>query len=840
MHTSIVNTLPQKEANLLRKLFKFYETKQYKKGIKNANQILEKFPDHPETNSLKGLFLYQTGEQEEGQKLAKTALMKNVKSELCWHILGIINRSQRKYLDAIGCYKNALKYDPENVNILRDLAVLQVHVRELDLHQETRKTLLMNKSNLPVNWVAFAVAEHLLGNHDQALKVLDSFRNVIKNDELKPYEKSELILYEVTLMLEMKDYKAAAAYLEKHDKSIVDRTAFYEYAAKAYIALGETEKADVNINALIEKYPENLRAIQLLQERRGLTELTKENKQQIAEFQNEIVQKYPTSQAAKRNRLRFLEGEEFRQRFDEYLRPFFIKGLPSVFNDIRELLRDGEKAKIIEDLCVKHSQSLEEKNTFFGSDQEENPCCLLWSYLFLAGYFNWKEDFNRAMEYIEKAIQHTPTLIELYTMKAKIFKNSFNYKLAGESADKARAMDIADRYPNNLTVKYKIRNNEIEDAEKMLKTFIRDSSDANIHELQYQWYEYELGNAHLRLNQFGPGLRQFKFIEKHFQDFYEDQFDFHTYCLRKYDLRAYVALLRKEDDIYNNKWYIKSAISMIKGLQAYDKYLPELQKKEEEEKKLMETMDAHERKRYKKEKEAKEKDSDPAREKLDLSGKKYLEELKDTTEEACKFASKLLSCNIQSKKYRIALFTQICLLYLRKGKHLVALKAYNKIANLALEDAEVHLAKLALIQELENAVKAETINADIKPILEEELAKLKNGSDIKAVHQNFKSSCSKTLLNEVKAIIGDIKLNLVQKDAALKTVEELFNKYKATCSIKEVVGALDQLREVLAAPEDVITRIKAIFKEKFNLSPIFNEEALNIQAITQKPAPVLV
>lgn len=83
----------------------------------------------------------------------------------------------------------------------------------------------------------------------------------------------------------------------------------------------------------------------------------------------------------------------------------------------------------------------------------------------------------------------------------------------------------------------------------------------------------------------------------------------------------------------------------------------------------MESMDAHERKRYKKEKEAKDKDNDPAREKLDLGGKKYLEELKDTIEEACKFASKLLSCNIQSVKYRVAVFTQICALYLKKGSN---------------------------------------------------------------------------------------------------------------------------------------------------------------------------
>lgn len=81
----------------------------------------------------------------------------------------------------------------------------------------------------------------------------------------------------------------------------------------------------------------------------------------------------------------------------------------------------------------------------------------------------------------------------------------------------------------------------------------------------------------------------------------------------------------------------------------------------------MEEMDTHERKRYKKEKEAKEKEADSAKEKLDLSGKKYLEELKNPIDEACKFASKLLSCNIESKKYRIAVFTQICLLYLKKS-----------------------------------------------------------------------------------------------------------------------------------------------------------------------------
>ena len=44
---------------------------------------------------------------------------------------------------------------------------------------------------------------------------------------------------------------------------------------------------------------------------------------------------------------------------------------------------------------------------------------------------------------------------------------------------------------------------------------------------------------------------------KHFDDFVEDQFDFHAYCVRKMTLRAYVAMLRMEDSIHNNIFYSK-------------------------------------------------------------------------------------------------------------------------------------------------------------------------------------------------------------------------------------------------------------------------------------------
>ena len=49
--------LPKKESDLFKNVVKFYESKQYKKGIKNADTILKRFPNHGETLCMKGLIV---------------------------------------------------------------------------------------------------------------------------------------------------------------------------------------------------------------------------------------------------------------------------------------------------------------------------------------------------------------------------------------------------------------------------------------------------------------------------------------------------------------------------------------------------------------------------------------------------------------------------------------------------------------------------------------------------------------------------------------------------------------------------------------------------------------
>jgi len=47
-------------------------------------------------------------------------------------VYGLLQRSDKKYDEAIKCYRNALKWDRDNLQILRDLSLLQIQMRDLE------------------------------------------------------------------------------------------------------------------------------------------------------------------------------------------------------------------------------------------------------------------------------------------------------------------------------------------------------------------------------------------------------------------------------------------------------------------------------------------------------------------------------------------------------------------------------------------------------------------------------------------------------------------------------------------------------------------------------------
>ena len=63
--------------------------------------------------------------------------------------------THRDYEAARKSYQLALKYDKDNVQIMRDLAIVQMQLRDFEQACETNRALLLQKP-LPQHWLSFA------------------------------------------------------------------------------------------------------------------------------------------------------------------------------------------------------------------------------------------------------------------------------------------------------------------------------------------------------------------------------------------------------------------------------------------------------------------------------------------------------------------------------------------------------------------------------------------------------------------------------------------------------------------------------------------------------------
>ncbi|MDR3547598.1 MAG: hypothetical protein P4M11_04880 [Candidatus Pacebacteria bacterium] len=101
----------------------------------------------------------------------KKALAKNFSSFTCWHAYGLLAQSdryvlfhpnsRRDYETARRAFQFALKYDADNIQILRDLATAQMQLREFAAACESSRILIQQKP-IAQNWLSFAVTSYLV------------------------------------------------------------------------------------------------------------------------------------------------------------------------------------------------------------------------------------------------------------------------------------------------------------------------------------------------------------------------------------------------------------------------------------------------------------------------------------------------------------------------------------------------------------------------------------------------------------------------------------------------------------------------------------------------------
>eukprot|EP00883_Tetradesmus_obliquus_P003971 jgi/Sobl393_1/14285/SZX72387.1 len=630
--------LPNKESGLFRQVVKFYESKQYKKAIKAADQILKKFPEHGETLAMKGLTFNYMEKKEEAYELVRKGLRADLKSHVCWHVYGLLYRSDNNYLEAIKCYTNALRFDKDNVQILRDLAMLQIQMRDIGGFVDTRYRLLQLRANNRNNWISFAIGHHLDGNHELCVQILSAFESTL--DEVPPsevYEHSELLAYKAQVLQEGGQPEAALTLLEQQQDKLRDKLGVMHSKAQLLLQLGRPEAAEALFRKLLVLNPDDYRVHEGLQlclgiqppsegqtwqqqqqqaaaaagssseaapssssssvwsphsgkKRRLLQVYSEEQRGKLVALYGALAQQYPKSMACQRIPLDFLVGSDFVAAADSYVRRYLLRGIPSLFSDLKPLYADSAKAAALQQLfegyaaALRSSGSLpallqpasnssngplQQQQAANGSSSsgsgsgEDNP--LTWVLHYLAQHYDRLGDAESALRLNYEALQLAPEVIELLLARARILKHTGDMVGAAAAADAARKADTADRYTNSMAVKALFAAGQVEAAEQTAMLFTRDGDQLNnLYDMQHMWYEVRCGDAHLAAGALGKALKQYTAVAKHFADFMEDQFDFHSYCVRKMTLRSYIGLLRLEDRLQHHPFYMRAAVGAVR------------------------------------------------------------------------------------------------------------------------------------------------------------------------------------------------------------------------------------------------------------------------------------
>lgn len=601
---------------------KLYESKSYKKSIKILDGVLKKDSGYADALALKALDLVSLGENTEAQSYCKNALSKingNSASPICCHVLGIYMRTIKDYAESVKWFQASLSSGSTNQQIYRDLATLQSQIGDFKGALVSRKKYWEAYLGYRANWTALAVAQDVNGEHQQAVNTLSQFEKLVegKLGKAELYEQNECLMYKSDIMYRIagntkEKLQNTLKHLNDIEPNVYDKYSVLEEKASIFMKMGELKEASKVYRTLIKRNPDDFRYYKLLEVSLGIqgnNDLRKALYEKLETF-------YPRSEPPKFMPLTFIEDEKLlRSKLEDYILPQLKRGVPAAFCNVKPLYRRRSSVvpPLLEKIVSDYLASI---------DPKEQPIPYIWTCYYLAQHYLNLKQFQKSQELIDQAINHTPTLVELYIFKGRVLKHLGLLEEASEVLESGRKLDLQDRFINTKTVKYFLRANNVERATEIASLFTKNDDAVNgikdLHLVEAAWFIIEQAEAHYRLylialrklhalvseaeefegsveatdgnndnlihsiktvewevkrNQ-GLALKRYHAIAKFYRQFEDDQLDFHSYCMRKGTPRAYLDMLKWGKTIYTKPIYVRAtqgAFKLYKDL--YDESL---------------------------------------------------------------------------------------------------------------------------------------------------------------------------------------------------------------------------------------------------------------------------
>ncbi|KAG4125034.1 hypothetical protein ERO13_D10G072600v2 [Gossypium hirsutum] len=516
---------------------------------------------------------------------------------------------------------------------------------------------------------------------------------------------------------------------------------------------------------------------------------------QLDALYKSLAEQYTWSSAVKRIPLDFLQGDKFREAAISYIKPLLTKGVPSLFSDLSPLYDHPGKADMLEQLILELEHSIRINGRYPDRTEKEPPSTLLWILFFLAQHYDRRGQYDVALSKIDEAIQHTPTVIDLYSVKSRILKHAGDLVAAASLADEARCMDLADRYINSECVKRMLQADQVALAEKTAVLFTKDGDQHNnLHDMQCMWYELASGESYFRQGDLGRALKKFLAVEKHYADITEDQFDFHSYCLRKMTLRAYVEMLKFQDRLHSHAYFHKAAAGAIRCyLKFYDSPVNSPAEEEDNtsktpsQKKKMKKQ----RKAERAKKEAEEKNEESSASGNSKFGKRHIKPVdpdpygekllktEDPLSEATKYLKLLQKNSPDSLETHLLSFE----VNMRKQKILLAFQAVKQLLRLDAENPDSHRCLIKFFHKV-GSMPAPVTDAEklVWSVLEAERPSISQLQEktLSEANKVFLGKHEDSLMHRVAVAEMLFTLDPTEKPEAVKLIEDSSNKVVPT------------------------------------------------------------
>ena len=665
--------LPRKEGDLFNDALIGYENRKFKDALHSIEKILKKFPNHGETLCMKGLItrhceLKPNEKDEERKKKAhefvSVGVKNNIFSHVCWHVYGLLHKAERNYKEASKCYSQALKIDPNNFLVVRDLAQAHLMLREMDEYVDARRKLFELKMGQPgssdrANQIVIGL--YMSEKWEECLEMLNEFEKFDKMDQTRrngellakkkeipeptyedTFQESEILLFRAVVLEKMGKVDECVELLENNEKKIVDDAARLTQLCRLKIAKGDATAArKIAENDLVNRMPDNEKYHELMHESMNtkvslMEPPMKRSEEDIAKLKtlyDALQKKHAKSSVCKRYPLQIVnDSSEFESLLAEYIQTPLRKGVPSLFADISSLyggIHDEEKS--IGKVLKAAADSLKKSGKFPSSsdnkdDAEAKPKeTHRYALNLLAMHYAKIGKIDEELKCIDEAIEakdendgdndgEQEKVLEFHLNKSRFLKRAGDLEGAYEESEIARNMDLADRYINSVSVKRAFQCGKFREAERLGTLFTQDAENykTNLFDMQCNWYAYEAGHSHEKFEKnVGRALKYYREIRTHCEQIIEDQIDFHRYCVNvKRTLRSFMDTLKMCDDIYASAWFKKAARRAI--LICVDMHDYSLEAKKERVEAKLSKLDQEERKKERqktrKEEEKKEKE----------------------------------------------------------------------------------------------------------------------------------------------------------------------------------------------------------------------------------------